>query len=832
MIKKIHLIHHTHFDIGYTDLPEEVISQQMRHLDQAVALGKADPHFHWTLESSSLLEFYLKRRSPAMAKSLLSLLQSGQFECGAFYMQMLTDTASAPELVQTVSKSTDMAQRYGFEVNTAILDDIGGWSRYVPNILSKYGVRYFIAGVGSCQAYLPWADLPHLFYHKTPDGRKTLVWNLGIDRVLLPEKAHNLAVYGMGISYLILPYLRAPEGVDPLDNTERCLKELFDRMEREHYPYEEILLQVGMDNYGPCPQITQVVEALNASGRFPTIELGTSATFFESMEAKYGQSIPKVEGVVTDPWIIRLLHAPSTCKAHRQAQRLYQEILLQGGEDDGILRDLQMTADHTVGNSNWKWQYRYQANNGKGSGEGLTASCFDRLRKSWETKASYPINARRQAGYLLEEIRGQRFLPGEPVFAVHNASPHPVSGYVICYANRDTPQFCSITDDQIDDGTLSLPQGQEVPFVKLANSTYLFRAENVPALGTRNYTPHVGKLQASAFQPQPVPETIETDSLKLTFTAGRLTAIHDRAGHCFAMAPEGLHIGGVCGEELLNCPVQNELASMMEVTNRRRFKEERFTAYLVADNELFCQVQTNSRVGSAAVESRITIWKHEPRLDFSLRLNKPESPWKETYYAAFPLSGRRDGLYFDQNLGTVTPTKELLPGSLFDVVFCSRYAAVEGNGFHSVLVCKDAPGLSFGGMNVARWYRQLPAQYDNGHIYGLLYNNICNTDAWAWSSVLDSFEYSLFLNSGDYSATKAQHCAEEALSLSCAYEPPSQSPETVGIPAELRLHPVRDGELWLENLAEHVVDYDFMLRGRRFKGNLASRQVTIASPLP
>ena len=818
MIKKIHLIHHTHFDIGYTDLPEEVISQQMRHLDQAVALGKANPSFHWTLESSSLLEFYLKRRSPAMGQSLLSLLQSGQFECGAFYMQMLTDTASAPELVQNVSKSTEMAKKYGFQVNTAILDDIGGWSRYVPNILSEYGVRYFIAGVGACQAYLPWADLPHLFYHKTPDGSKTLVWNLGIDRILLPEKAHNLAIYGMGISYLIFPYLRAPEGIDPLDNVERCLKMLFDRLEREHYPYEELLLQVGMDNYGPCPQITQVVEALNASGRFPAIELGTSASFFENMEAKYGKNIPEVEGVVTDPWIIRLLHAPSTCKAHRQAQRLYQEILLQGGEDNGILRDLQMTADHTVGNSNWKWQYRYRANNGKGSGEGLSASVFDRLRKSWETKASYPINSRRQAGYLLEELHGQKFLPGEPVFAVHNASPHPVSGYVTCYANRDTAQFASITDEN----------GQEIPFVKLASSTYLFHAQDVPPLGTRNYTPHVGKLPVPDFKPVSVPEVIETDALRLCFSQGRLTAIHDRAGHCFATAPEELHIGGVCGEELLNCPVQNELASMMEVTNRRRFKEEHFIARLVTDNELFCQVQGNSHVGSAAVESRITIWKHEPRLDFSVRLNKPESPWKETYYAAFPLSGRRDGLHYDQNIGTVTPTKELLPGSLFDVVFCSRYAAVEGDGFHSVLVCKDAPGLSFGGMNVGRWYRQLPEGYDNGHIYGLLYNNICNTDAWAWSPVLDSFEYSLFLNSGGYSATQAQHCAEEALSLSCAYEPPSPPPETMNVPKELRLHPVHADELWLENLANAPVDYDFTLQEHRYHGRLSPLAVVKA----
>ncbi len=42
MIKKIYLTHHTHMDIGYTDLPEEVMNQQRTFLDRAV--GNAAVH--------------------------------------------------------------------------------------------------------------------------------------------------------------------------------------------------------------------------------------------------------------------------------------------------------------------------------------------------------------------------------------------------------------------------------------------------------------------------------------------------------------------------------------------------------------------------------------------------------------------------------------------------------------------------------------------------------------------------------------------------------------------------------------------------------------------
>jgi hypothetical protein len=84
--------------------------------------------------------------------------------------------------------------------------------------------------------------------------------------------------------------------------------------------------------------------------------------------------------------------------------------------------------------------------------------------------------------------------------------------------------------------------------------------------------------------------------------------------------------------------------------------------------------------------------------------------------------------------------------------------------------------------------------------------------------ILDTFRYSLFIRKGRFSPVAAQEQWESAMALSCEYNAPSEFRAIDGFPKELRLHPVGDGEFWLENLANAAVDYDFTLLGQRRKG--------------
>lgn len=171
MIKKIYLVHHTHMDIGYTDLPGEVIRFQRGFLDQALSLCENDPEFRWTIESSRLLNDYILHRPQSSVKRLIAALQRGQMELMAFDCQPLMELCTRPEQQQICAWAAEMAKKWHFPVECAMLDDIGGWPATLPDFCRPHGVKYLIAGVGAYQVFLPWEkDLPHLFRHRSTDG--------------------------------------------------------------------------------------------------------------------------------------------------------------------------------------------------------------------------------------------------------------------------------------------------------------------------------------------------------------------------------------------------------------------------------------------------------------------------------------------------------------------------------------------------------------------------------------------------------------------------------------------------------------------------------------
>ena len=337
MIKKIYLTHHTHMDIGYTDLPEEVMNQQRTFLDRAVRECRRSPQYRWTIESAHLLKDYLEHRPQRAVEDIFRCLRTGQMELMGFEYQPLLELCSASELKRVCSYAKQVAGENHFPVSCAMLNDIGGWPATLPDVCARSGIRYFVSGVGAFQVFLPWTrELPHLFRHRGPEGGRLLVWNLGIDRRKTPVQSKALlAVYGLGANYIINPWMKAlgfgtGKKVEAEGNTRReqrspeeVYHELEERLNAEQYPYEELMLQYGGDNRWPNPDLPEIIERINASGKLPEIELTTPSRFMELMEQRYGADIPEYSGMLADPWVIRCNPASSSLKCYRSAQRGY-----------------------------------------------------------------------------------------------------------------------------------------------------------------------------------------------------------------------------------------------------------------------------------------------------------------------------------------------------------------------------------------------------------------------------------------------------------------------------------------------------------------------------
>lgn len=817
-LKEIHLVHHTHYDIGFTDLPDEVERQQLTYLDEAVRLAENDPEYCWTIESASLLRNYLESRPKAMIDRIISLLQNGQLELMAFDMQMLTETASFSELLENVMRATRLGQKYQFPVECAMLDDIGGFTGELPRIMNEANLRYLILGCGAFQTELPWANLPHLFYLESKSGGRVLVWNLGNNRTECAwQSKYSYPVYGMGSHYL--GYRSFPEifGVPDLgvrttlpDDTEEyrlsaleVFQVLEKRLEQENYPYPEILLQYGGDNRNPSPKMAELVRKLNATGQFPKIKLCTPRNFFHEMEEKYGSEIPVIKGVLTDPWNIRINAVPTLLKNYRKAQRLYDSMRLNGIVDDIIQENLMLVADHTLGINNWGWQKLYEEN-----GQSLKASCFDRPRESWACNAYYAENAYRRSVRLSRNITKDAPQEETQGVIVRNYMPHKVSGPAKLYLGSYARRLVSLKD----------ANNQEVPRQLCGQNCWMIYVNDVPALGSIRLEVAFSDIydEKPICENSEIPEEIKVDSFTFNFDKnGNLLQIKDNND---TLLSDGI-FGKVIRENVLDT-VTGGQHSGLKPCEERVFEElSSLSGKVVANGNLYLDILQSGNFSDGNVERTVRIWKNLPRIDFIYRLDLPETPEKKCCYVQFPLAGKNGNILFDQNVGIVSP-KELLPGSMLDLFYCSRYTAVEADTYTAILCCPDAPIVEFDNMHTAKWRKELPLQIESNHIYGLLCNNICNTDAPAWQSVLDTFSYSLFFDKAGFSPAAAQKNFNSISSLECELSFQAADSGIESVPDSLRVHTDYQGKVYLENMEAKDCSYQISIDKNSYSGVL------------
>ena len=62
---RVHLVHHSHFDLGYTDPQARVLRHHLDYLDSALDLAAGHDGFRWTVESNLPLERWLAVRPEA-----------------------------------------------------------------------------------------------------------------------------------------------------------------------------------------------------------------------------------------------------------------------------------------------------------------------------------------------------------------------------------------------------------------------------------------------------------------------------------------------------------------------------------------------------------------------------------------------------------------------------------------------------------------------------------------------------------------------------------------------------------------------------------------------
>ena len=92
-IRDIYIVHHSHTDIGYTDLQEQVIYNQVQNirnvtalLKKAVSEGGPEKDFKWNCETLFCVEKFLERAGDTERADFFTLVKRGRIGISASYL--------------------------------------------------------------------------------------------------------------------------------------------------------------------------------------------------------------------------------------------------------------------------------------------------------------------------------------------------------------------------------------------------------------------------------------------------------------------------------------------------------------------------------------------------------------------------------------------------------------------------------------------------------------------------------------------------------------------------------------------------------------------------
>jgi alpha-mannosidase len=178
---EVHMLHHTHLDIGYTHHQSEVARVQWDYFREVMELGKKtadyppEARFKWLPECLWAVDSFLNRAaSPEEKAAFAEAIESGVIVLDALYGNQLTALCRPEELLELTGYARRLSKEHGWKIDSAMITDVPGYTRGIITALARSGVKYFSIGPNRTHrigyTLSQWGDQP--FYWVSPSGRE------------------------------------------------------------------------------------------------------------------------------------------------------------------------------------------------------------------------------------------------------------------------------------------------------------------------------------------------------------------------------------------------------------------------------------------------------------------------------------------------------------------------------------------------------------------------------------------------------------------------------------------------------------------------------------
>ncbi len=632
--KTIYLLHHSHVDIGYTQVQAEVQRIQWNNLERALRYAKEsanDPEearFRWNTEGMWPMETYLHHASKEKRDAMIDAIKKGWIELNALYANELTGLCRPEELMRLVEPARRLADSIGVPLNAAMISDVPGYTWGLVPVLAHNGVRYLSIGTNTFDRIghiIPdLGDKP--FYWESPSGKgRVLCW-----------------VHGKGYSM----FHGALEN-HTLENALRP-KEIFaylKELKEKNYPYDMVALRynIGSDNGPPDSLLPEAVKKWNEKYVSPKMVITTVSRLFGTFEKKYGKDLPVLRGDLTPYWSDGAYSSARETEINSaNANRIVQASTLFSMFHPDRYPEAAFY-------NTWKNILLYDEHTW-GSWNSISEPESPFTLSQWAVKRNFAIKAGEQTNVLLKESLSGENSGGEDRITVLNTLSWKRSGRVTL-PNKGRGKNIEVTDEH----------GRLVPCQRNRDGRLVIYAREVPAFGWKTYRLH-GKAKSS--QKSAVrkdPWVLENDSLKIT--------VDRKTGSIVSLLVKD------SGAELSDTLYGQGLNGYVYVRGRKPDHPQKPAPprllYAVDGPVYQSVVLSSGAAGTNGLQREIRLYRESNLVEIINTVDKKKIYFPESVFFTFPFRLPEGRTLMDIAWGAYRPETDQLPGA------CRNYFTVQ-----------------------------------------------------------------------------------------------------------------------------------------------------------
>lgn len=707
----VHLLPHSHVDIGYSDPQPEVEKKQWKNLGDAVALAARtasyppEARFRWNVEGLWSVESYLKQAGADERAAFVEAVKAGSIGLQANYANILTGLCSPEELAHWTDAARRLQAQYGLPpMRSAMHTDIPGLSWTVVTALAQAGVRYFSSGPN----YMP--GLPdrgdRIGHTLSALGDRPFWWvsPSGADRVLFWMAGRGYSwFHGLNMGQVSV------SGQQPF-------LEYLSELVRSDYPYElvQVRYTIGGDNGPVDAGLPDFVRTWNETFEVPRLIIDTAESLFAEFEQRYGGSLLVLAGDMTPYWEDGALSTAAEEALVRASVRRLQraESLFALRKPADFPGDVALEA--------WRHVLLWHEHTW---GAAASVSAPDRrdVIDQWEYKRAFAVEADRQSRALMDAARPT---PG-PALEVINLLSWQRGGLVLL------PKVLSAAGDRVRDGS-----GRVLPSQRLASGMLAVQVSHVPALGS---------VRLSVAPGQPVPPAEPVQVVGQTLDNGRVRVAVDATG-----AIASLRWVGAPGQDLAG---EGGLNRYLYVAGRDPHNARGVVSAQVTTEDagpLLATLRIESEAaGVRRLLRRVSLAAGSDTVDIENTLEKIAVRSKESAHMAFPFAVDGGVFRADEGGAVVTIERDQLPGSCRDFIGVHSAIDVSNNLRGVALLSLDAPVIELAALtderpsagNQRAWRAHVPP---GTAVYAYLLNNYWHTNYKADQEGLMTFRFAIW----------------------------------------------------------------------------------------